>query len=57
MSYFIDSLAIFGAALVVSGVFILFDAGHALIVCGILFIAFALKAAKTQEDAHVSNRD
>ena len=57
MSYLIDAIAIVGGAFVASGVFLLFGAGYALIVSGMLFIAFALKAAKTQEDSHVSNRD
>lgn len=53
MSWVIDLIAAIGGCLVVAGVYLQYGLATSLMTAGALLIAFALKAAKVQEDKHV----
>lgn len=55
MTWVIDAIALIGGIVLAAGVFVQYGAGFSLIVGGVFLIAFALKAAKAQEEGNVSN--
>lgn len=57
MSWAIDLVAALGGCLLVGGVFLQFDTACALMVSGVLLIAFALKAARVHEGTDVSDSE
>lgn len=57
MTWVLDVLAIVGGAFIVAGVFLEFGLAYSFIVAGLLLVGLALRAAKVQEDANVTNSE